>query len=310
VVVVGALVLFLGLTPPVQKAPPQAKTSVQPSPLARARDAFNARQYDQAIRLATEARADAESADTAAVIFALAHIERYRATLVDDDLTSARNALKTITTTHLAPADYSEYLVGVGESLYYEERYGAAAELFALALARGDSTSPAVRDRLFDWWAGALDQQAQIGPEGDRKTTYQRIVDRAEAESARDDRSASAAYWLAAASRGADDLERAWAAAMSGWVRAPAIGERGATLRADLDRLVTLAIIPERARKLLPTGDLQLVVDRLTGEWQAMKEKWGKYDRRPDGVSASSAADSPAPRPFRPCCARRCSSCP
>jgi hypothetical protein len=271
---VGSLVIILGLTPSLQKASTPAKAPVQVSPLARARDAYNAGHYDQAIQLAADARSDAETADAAAVVLARAHLERYRATLVDEDLTSARDALKTIATARLAPPDYTQYLVGLGECLYYEEHYGPAADCFSLALARGDASSPAVRDRLFDWWAGTLDQEAQIGPESDRKGTYQRIMTRAEAEAARDDRSAAAAYWLAAAARGADDLERAWSAAVSAWVRAPSTGDRAATLRADLDRLVTLAIIPERARKLLPTGDLQAIIQRLTAEWQGMKDKW------------------------------------
>jgi tetratricopeptide (TPR) repeat protein len=291
VVPVGSLVLFLGLTLSDQKAPPVQSPAQKPdskieqqtgqkalaaaSPLMRARDAYNAGRYDEAIRFASDARTEPESADAAAVVFARAHLERYRTALAEDDLTSARDALKGVTTARLTSHDYGEYLVGLGESLYYEERFGAAAECFSLALTRGDEPAPAVRDRLFDWWAGSLDQQAQIGPEADRKSTYQRIVDRAEVEVVQHDHSAAAAYWLAAASRGADDLERAWAATIAGWVRAPATGERGPALRADLDRLMTLAIIPERARRLLPSGDLQPVVQRLMGEWLDVKTKWG-----------------------------------
>ena len=292
---VGSLVLILGLTLSDQKALPaqspiqkpdskpdakieqrtDPKTPALATPLARARDAYNAGQYDQAIRFATDARTDPESADAAAVVFARAHLERYRTALAEDDLTSARDALKGVTTATLTPHDYGEYLVGLGESLYYEEHFGAAAECFSLALGRADDTAPAVRDRLFDWWAGSLDQQAQIGPDADRKSTYLRIADRAEVEVAHHDHSAAAAYWLAAAARGADDLERAWAATIAGWVRAPATGDRGPALRADLDRLMTLAIIPERARSLLPSGDLQPVVQRLMGEWLDVKTKWG-----------------------------------
>ena len=277
-ILVSTLVLIVGLTPLEQKAQraPSDQKVVQPvSPLARARDAYNAGQYDQAIRFASDARTLPETADAAAVVFARAHLERYRTALAENDLSSAREALKGVVTSKLAPPDYSEYLVGLGESLYYEDRFGAAAECFALALARDDDPSPAVRDRLFDWWAGALDQQAQIGPEADRRTTYQRIFEKSEDELARHDRSAAATYWLAAAARGADDLERAWAAAIAGWVRAPSTGDRAATLRADLDRLVTLAIIPERARRQLPSGDLQPVIQRLMAEWLEVKTRWG-----------------------------------
>lgn len=264
---VGTLVLILGLTSAAQQ--------VVVPPLTRARDAYNAGRYDEAITLATEARSSPDSADAAAVVFARAHLERYRMGPSDPDLTSAREALKSVSTSRLTAADYSEYLVGLGESLYYEEHFSAAAECFSLALARDTESNLDARDRLFDWWAGALDQQAQTGPETERKATYQRILDGADAELRRNDRSASATYWLAAAARGTDDLERAWGAAIAGWVRAPGTGSHGVTLRADLDRLMTVAILPERARQLLPTGDLEPVLQRLSGEWQSVKERWG-----------------------------------
>jgi tetratricopeptide (TPR) repeat protein len=261
----GTLVLILGLSAPAQQVPP---------PLTRARDAYNAGRYEDAIALATDARATPETADAAAVVFARAHLERYRTGVSETDLSSARDALKGVAAAKLTGHDYEDYLVGLGESLYYEDRFSAAAEFFALALARDDASDEAARDKLFDWWAGALDQEAQIGPEADRKATYQHLVERADAELAAHDRSAAAAYWVAAAARGADDLERAWGAAIAGWVRAPSCGARGVTLRADLDRLMTLAILPERARKLLPTGDVAPVLQRLTGEWQTVKQRW------------------------------------
>lgn len=265
---VGSLVLLiLGLSAPAQQVTP---------PLTRARDAYNAHKYDEAIALAGEARSTPDSADAASVVLARAHLERYRAALSEDDLTSARDALKGVAVSHLTPHDYEEYLIGLGESLYYEERFSAAAECFSDALARDAGTDEPAHDQLFEWWAGALDQQAQIGPEADRKATYQRILDRADAELKRNDRSAAATYWLAAAARGADDLERAWGAAIAGWVRAPVTGAKSAALRADLDRLMTLAILPERARRLLPTGDIDPVVQRLTGEWQKVKTNWAK----------------------------------
>jgi hypothetical protein len=269
--VVGSLILILGLTTPVQQVAP---------PLARAREAYNAGRYEQAISLATEARSTPETADAAAVVFARAHLERYRAVLADADLTSARDALKAVATSKLDPRDYGEYLIGLGESLYWDERFSAAAECFVVARAHARDFDDDGRERLFDWWAGALDQQAQIGPESDRRATYQRILDGAEIELRERDKSAAASYWLAAAARGTDDLERAWGAAIAAWVRAPSTGAHAASLRADLDRLMTLAIIPERGRKLLPTGDLQPVLQRLTAEWQTVKEKWTAEEGR------------------------------
>ena len=68
-----------------------------------------------------------------------------------------------------------------------------------------------------------------------------------EEEVRRDASSTAASYWLVAATRGAGDLDRSWAAAVAAWVRAALAPDRGATLRADLDRLVTQALIPDRA---------------------------------------------------------------
>src|SRR5690348_12693232 len=110
-VVVGTLVLILGLSTPAQQVP---------SALARAREAYNAGRYDEAIALASDARATPETADPAAVVFARAHLERYRAGTADTDLSSARDALKGVATGKLTGRDYEEYLVGLGESLYYE----------------------------------------------------------------------------------------------------------------------------------------------------------------------------------------------
>ena len=119
-----------------------------------------------------------ETADAAAVVFARAHLERYRVALADVDLSSAREALKGLSPTKLGGRDYDEYLVGLGEALYYDDQFGAAAECFAVALSHDETGEAAAREKLFDWWAGALDQQAQIGPESDRKAVYQRILDR------------------------------------------------------------------------------------------------------------------------------------
>ena len=74
-----------------------------------------------------------------------------------------------------------------------------------------------------------------------------RIVERMRSELALDPGSSPASYWLAAAARGTGYLDRAWQAAIAGWVRASLARDRGAALRADLDRLATEAIIPERA---------------------------------------------------------------
>jgi hypothetical protein len=58
-------------------------------------------------------------------------------------------------------------------------------------------------------------------------------------------------------------------------VRAGLAQDRGAALRADLDRLVTQAIIPERAARL-HTGDARQAAGGMQNEWDAFKAGWSK----------------------------------
>jgi hypothetical protein len=248
--------------------------------LSSARVAYNDRRFDEAIAAATEAEKVPELADAAAVVLARAYLERYHAGDADHrdaaDLDRARTALKGVDAASLAARDRIEYLVGLGESLFFDEppRYAAAAAMFESALGRADDAPADAREALFEWWAEALDREAQFVPGSDRKPLYVRILSGAERELAHSPDSAVAAYWLAAASRGSDDLERAWGAAVAGWIRAGSLGTRGVTLRADLDRLMTNVILPERARQLTPAGDAQSALTLLLQQWDDLKKKW------------------------------------
>jgi len=250
--------------------------------LARARDLYNRHQYDQAITAARDAAERPGLANSANVVIARASLERFRQSSSADDLVVAREALKKIDERAIDAREHVEYLVALGESLYFDQpedgslgqRYSAAAELFEQALAHADLLGPDGREDVFEWWAGSLDHQAQTGPEGERRGIYDRILTRAEHELEINDRSAVATYWLAAAARGTDDLERAWGAAMAGWIRAPRFGARGTTLRSDLDRLVTQVILPERARQLSPGGDPRPALAILAMQWEEIKRRW------------------------------------
>ena len=58
-------------------------------------------------------------------------------------------------------------------------------------------------------------------------------------------------------------------------MRARVAADRGAALRADLDRLVATAVIPERARQMTgPTGDVKPAIDAMTAEWEQIKALW------------------------------------
>lgn len=255
--------------------------SKAPDPVTQARQFYNDQKYDEAIRIADEARAVPALAPAATLVSARAHLERFRQSGAAPDLETARASLKTIAAEALAPRDRVELLIALGECLYFDDqdslddRFSAAAEQFDLALAHADLLDRQSRDLLFDWWAGALDREAQQDVEGDRQALYARIVAGAEHELARDERAASASYWLAAGAQGTGDLSRAIGAAAAAWSRAATLGPRGAALRVDLDRLMRQVILPDRARELATGGanprEMLAVLER---QWQQLTEKW------------------------------------
>jgi hypothetical protein len=248
-------------------------------PLHQARVAYNEGRFDDAITAAEAAREVPGLANDAAVVLARARLERFRSDRGElADLPAARALLKEVDPSRLAPGDHVEYLVGLGEALYLDEppQFGAAAEFFEIALARLDAPADAAsRELVFEWWAGALDRLAQFSPESDRRLVYDRLLAGAASERARDDTSPVAWYWLAVASRGHGDVERAWSQAVAAWIRTVDAGARGSRVRAELDLLVTEVILPERAVRLAP-GDARSAVPWLQAEWTEIKRRWAR----------------------------------
>jgi hypothetical protein len=245
-------------------------------PLAEARRLYNQAQYDQAEKLAREVAAMPGRADVAHVVLGRIRLERFRQSANPRDLAQARDALRTVDATALDPADRVELTIGLAEALYLEQRYGAAAELFESVRQRSALLGPAAHERVLDWWATALDRHVQGRSSEDRIAVYTRILDRMEEEIAEYPGSTAAGYWIAASARHVGDIERAWSAALAGWLRASLADDRGAALRADLDRLVTQALIPERAAKIAQKGDLKEAMNTITAEWQTFKKTWSK----------------------------------
>jgi hypothetical protein len=240
--------------------------AAEPPALAKARALYNAADYDGAINAAALARAQPTAVDAAALVTARSHLERYRLRGDAADLADARAALISVRASMLPPRDQVDHLVGLGQSLYFANNFGPAAEIFDAALGRGTLLSHRDRQMLLDWWASALDREAQGRPLDRRAPAYERIATRMEEELRQDPGSAPANYWLAAASRGAGDLDRAWDVAMAGWIRAKLAPETADKLRSDLDRLVTQALIPERARAKPPRDPL--------ADWEQLKQQW------------------------------------
>ncbi len=243
--------------------------------MIRARLLYNQEQFDAAIIAAGQAQQVPEMVDEATLIAARARLERFRRGGDQTDLDLARAALGSLDPGRLNPRERAELAIGLGVSLYLDARTGAAAEQFELGLAQIEPFGPDARDSILDWWACALDREAQHVRGSERRRIYSRVLQRMEDELRRDAGSTVASYWLAAAARGTGDIDRAWNAAIAGWVRSPGSTGWGAAFRADIDRLMLDGIIPERARRAAPEGELQQTLDNMKADWQALKERWG-----------------------------------
>jgi hypothetical protein len=241
--------------------------------LAQARALYNAARYEAAISAASTARADPASADAASLVIARSHLERHRMLAEAVELTAARIALGAVRPTALSPRDRVDLLIGLGQALYQGETFGAAAELFDTALSQPVVLPDRDRMQLLDWWATAVDREAQSLPPDRRTALLTQVTERMELEVRVDPGSEPANYWLAVSARGSGDLERAWHAAIAGWIRASLKPESAKTLRNDLDRLVTQAVIPERARAH-PAREQGEALTAFRAEWDAIKNQW------------------------------------
>lgn len=237
-------------------------------PLALARYLYNQQEYEQAVIAAEQARLIPSRADAADLVAARAYLERFRTSEASDDLTNARDRLRRIDPQRFPPRERTEYVVGLGETLFFDGAYGAAAGVFDSVLQSRDLLAGDARDRVLDWWASSLDREARPRSDIDRQPVYQHVRARMETELATHPMSAAAAYWLAAAARAQGDLQAAWNAAEAAWVRAPLTRDRGVPLRDDLDQLVLRAIVPDRAKASAQPPE------QLRAQWEQFKERW------------------------------------
>lgn len=264
--------------PPAQSARPRnasATAARAADTLVEARRLYNLGRYEAAIAAASSIGELSAVRPQALLILGRARLERYRQTAEEADLAQGREDLRRIDASRLDERDRLELLVGLGQSLYLDNEYRVAAEVFTSALDSASALGPHARDQLLDWWATSLDRHAQSRAVADRPAIYDRMVAQMEQELRRDAGAASASYWLAAGLRLRGDIDRAWDAAMAGWVRALMTPDRGAALRPDLDALVRDGIAPDRARRATPAGqDSDQVLVAMLEEWEAFKKEW------------------------------------
>jgi hypothetical protein len=263
--VAAVMLVLAGVVPTAWAAEPPA--------LAKARMLYNAANYEGAIDAAAVARRQPAFADAAGLVMARSYIERYRQNADPKDLIAARESFVTVKAAALTPRDQVDLVIGMAQLLYLGEQFGAASDLFLNALTR--STMLAARDKqmLLDWWATAMDRDAQSRPVDRRRVVFEQISVRMQEELQQDPGSAVANYWRAVALRGAGDVEGAWSAALAAWVRSTLSPETTGELRADLDRLVMQALIPERSR-VMAVRDPQEAVTALRAEWELLKQQW------------------------------------
>jgi hypothetical protein len=250
-----------------------ASAADPPDPLSEARTLYNKGQFEEAVSAAERARLTPDLADRADLIAARAYLERFRESTASDDLVNARMRLRRLDPLGFDLRERTEFIVGLGEALYFDESYGAAADVFETVLDNPGGLTADARERVLDWWAIAIDRDAWPLNDIGQQAVYQRIRGRMRDELTARPGSATAAYWLAAAARAQGDLQAAWDAAEAGWVRASLAIDRGAALRADLDRLMLIAIVPERARALSQPEDV------LRLDWESFKERWDAGQR-------------------------------
>jgi len=233
---------------------PAGTAAAQEPAIVQAGRLYNEGRFEAAIEAAERARPDPRYADEARLVAARSHLELLRDVellkggLTTDGLRQARTLLSRINPDQLDESGKVDLLVGLGQALYFEAAPGAAA----------------------DWWATARDRQARPRGDQERRAIYQTIRTRMSKELGINPSSGIAAYWLAAAAAGQGEWLAAWDAALAGWVRAPLSGDLAAVLRADLDRLILMAVAPERAKILGRERDDQIL------QWENFKDRWGE----------------------------------
>jgi tetratricopeptide (TPR) repeat protein len=250
-----------------------ATPALTADPLTEARRLYNQGDFDGAERAALDAGKEPTTADAARIVLGRIQLERFRKSSSPSDLDAAIAALRTVDARRLDPRDKTELTVGLGEALYLEGRYGAAAALFESVLNAAAMLQPPGYERVLDWWATAVDRDAQTRPPAERGELYGRVTSRMLSEISRSPGSLPAGYWLAASARAAGDPDQAMNEALAAWVRASLAADRGVALRADLDRLVTQGILPDRAARL-PGRERAEGLATMTADWEVFKTRW------------------------------------
>jgi hypothetical protein len=246
--------------------------------LERARVFYNAGQFDESIVAATSASSKPATANSARLIIARARLERFRRLGDPKELVAARADLVSLKPSTLAPQEAIEWQIGVGTALFLEDQLGPAADIFATLLPSARAKlSPDEFQKLLDWSGTAVSRLAESLTGDARKRVYEKLRADAQSELQRNPFSRPATYWTVVSSRGVGDLDAAWNAAVTGWIRISGQAD-SSQLRSDLDIFVTRTLIPERAQartgQRLDSKPTLTEVAAMNEEWRAVTARW------------------------------------
>ena len=146
----AALVILFGGAPAL----------AQRAELAKARSAYNEQRFDEAVEAALVAQKFPATSDAATLVLSRAYLERYRQRANPTDLAAARSQLGNVRVSNIDARDHLDFLMALGETLFFEENYGAAAELFESGLDGAIAQGPTTGEAMLDWWGSAVERQA------------------------------------------------------------------------------------------------------------------------------------------------------
>src|SRR5256885_10900986 len=115
--------------------------------LTRARILYTERQFLEAVSAAEQARQVPAHADLADLVAARAYLERFRESAASDDLVNARDRLRRLDPLRFPPRERVEYIVGLGEALFFDGSFGAASTVFDSVLLSGESMTTDAHER-------------------------------------------------------------------------------------------------------------------------------------------------------------------
>ena len=106
--------------------------------------------------------------------------------------------LPAVSVDRLGAPDRAEFLIALGGSLFLEDDFGAAAEVFESAMEIAPAAGDEARESVLDWYGAAMERWAAPYVTSRRAQMLTRLVARMEREQAKNPGSRAAAYWLAA----------------------------------------------------------------------------------------------------------------